>query len=69
MCARQMGLGMMQQAIPDITAVEIMQQLELFRSRTQITSEELRKLEQEQESFALQYHECNKLNGKYRYRK
>jgi hypothetical protein len=24
----------------------------------------LRKMEQEQESFALQYHECTKLNGK-----
>lgn len=49
--------------VPDITGVEIMQQLEQFRSRTQMTSEELRRLEQDQESFALHYHECNKLNS------
>ncbi|XP_046658831.1 signal transducer and activator of transcription 5B [Homalodisca vitripennis] len=59
-----MGLGIMPTGVvADITAVEIMQQLELFRSRTQMTSEDLRKLEQEQESFALHYHECNKLNA------
>lgn len=60
----QINLGMMSASlVPDITGVEIMQQLEQFRSRTQMTSEELRRLEQDQESFALHYHECNKLNS------
>lgn len=31
----------------------------------QDSGEDLRRMEQEQESFALQYHECTKLNGKY----
>lgn len=29
----------------------------------QESGEDLRRMEQEQESFALQYHECTKLNG------
>jgi hypothetical protein len=49
--------------IPDSNA-EIAQQLEFLRRRTQETGEDLRKMEQEQEAFALQYHECTKLNGK-----
>ncbi|XP_054272701.1 signal transducer and activator of transcription 5B isoform X2 [Macrosteles quadrilineatus] len=57
-----MGLGMMQTCLVTDTAMQIMQELERFRSLTQVTCEELRKLEQEQESFALQFHECNKLN-------
>jgi len=43
---------------------EIAQQLDYLRRRTQETGEDLRKMEQEQEAFALQYHECTKLNGK-----
>lgn len=42
---------------------EIVFQLNTFKDRTLETGEDLRKLEQEQESFALQYHECTKLNG------
>uniref|UniRef100_A0A0K8T940 Signal transducer and activator of transcription n=1 Tax=Lygus hesperus TaxID=30085 RepID=A0A0K8T940_LYGHE len=44
-------------------ASEILQQIEVIRSRTQDTAEELRRMEQEQEAFALQYHECTKLNA------
>jgi signal transducer and activator of transcription 5B len=59
-----MAPGMMSAGLAaDTTAIEILQQLEIFRGRTQVTCEELRKLEQEQESFALQYHECSKLQG------
>ncbi|KAJ8681673.1 hypothetical protein QAD02_017465 [Eretmocerus hayati] len=42
---------------------EIAQQLEVLRRRTQETGEDLRKIEQEQESFAIAYHECTKLNA------
>ena len=48
--------------VPDSNA-EIAQQLDFLRRRTQETGEDLRKMEQEQEAFALQYHECTKLNG------
>ncbi|XP_014206630.1 signal transducer and activator of transcription 5B isoform X2 [Copidosoma floridanum] len=44
------------------SVAEIAQQLEALRRRTQETGEDLRKMEQEQESFALAYHECTKLN-------
>lgn len=46
-------------------AAEITQQLDIMRSRTDETAEDLRRMEQEQESFALQYHECTKINGIY----
>lgn len=49
--------------VTDTVASEIVQQLERFRQRTQDTGEDLRKMEQEQEAFALQCHECSKLNG------
>ena len=42
---------------------EIAQQLESLRRRTQETGEDLRKMEQEQESFAIAYHDCTKLNA------
>lgn len=42
---------------------EIAQQLDSLRRRTQETGEDLRKMEQEQESFAIAYHECTKLNA------
>lgn len=60
-----MGIGLMNHSgfLGDSTAAEIMAQLELFRTRTQETAEDLRKMEQEQEAFAIQYHECTKLNG------
>lgn len=60
-----MGIGLMNHSgfLGDSTAVEIMSQLDLFRSRTQETGEDLRKMEQEQEAFAIQYHECSKLTA------
>lgn len=42
---------------------EIAQQVETLRRRTQETGEDLRKMEQEQEAFAISYHECTKLNA------
>ncbi|XP_059486030.1 signal transducer and activator of transcription 5B isoform X2 [Neocloeon triangulifer] len=47
----------------DVVQAEINQQLEYLRLRTQKTGEECRRIEQEQEAFALQYHECTKLNA------
>lgn len=41
---------------------EIAQQVEGLRRRTQETGEDLRRMEQEQEAFAISYHECTKLN-------
>lgn len=45
------------------TGAEILHKIELLRRRTQESGEDLRRMEQEQESFALQYHECTKLNA------
>jgi len=42
---------------------EIVNRLEVLLRRTRETQEELRHLEQEQESFALQYHDCAKINA------
>lgn len=42
---------------------EIAQQVEVLRRKTQETGEDLRKMEQEQEAFAISYHECTKLNA------
>ncbi|XP_050595082.1 signal transducer and activator of transcription 5B isoform X2 [Bombus affinis] len=42
---------------------EIAQHVESLRRRTQETGEDLRKMEQEQEAFAISYHECTKLNA------
>ncbi|XP_015116346.1 signal transducer and activator of transcription 5B [Diachasma alloeum] len=42
---------------------EIAQQVEALRRRTQETGEDLRKMEQEQEAFAISYHECTKVNA------
>ncbi|GLG97418.1 Signal transducer and transcription activator [Gryllus bimaculatus] len=56
------GMGQGLSLVPDSSA-EIAQQLDFLRRRTQETGEDLRKMEQEQESFALQYHECTKLNA------
>ncbi|CAG2058172.1 unnamed protein product [Timema podura] len=52
------GLGL----LPDSNA-EIAQQLDFLSRHTQETGGDLRKMEQEQEAFALQYHECTKLNA------
>lgn len=48
--------------MPDSVA-EIAQQVDLLRRRTTDTGQDLRKMEQEQEAFALHYHECTKSNG------
>ncbi|CAG9767639.1 unnamed protein product [Ceutorhynchus assimilis] len=45
------------------SASEVLHKLDDLRRRTQATSEDTRKLEQEQEAFALQYHECTKVNA------
>lgn len=37
--------------------------MESLRQRTKESSNELRLMEQEQEAFAINYHECTKLNG------
>ncbi|XP_042239930.1 signal transducer and activator of transcription 5B-like isoform X2 [Homarus americanus] len=42
---------------------EIVSELDILLRRTRETADELRHLEQEQESFALQYHDCAKINA------
>ena len=44
-------------------ATEIAQQVDALRRKTHETGEDLRKIEQELEGFALSYHECTKLNA------
>ena len=51
--------------VPD-TASEIIQQIQYLRQRVHDAGEDYEKMKQEQESFAIQYHECAKLNGKLR---
>ncbi|KAJ8931548.1 hypothetical protein NQ314_015519, partial [Rhamnusium bicolor] len=41
---------------------EVLHKIDVLRGRTQNTAEDLRRMEQEQEAFALQYHECTKIN-------
>ncbi|XP_046749375.1 signal transducer and activator of transcription 5B isoform X1 [Diprion similis] len=41
---------------------EIAQQVDALRRRTQETGEDLRRMEQEQEAFAISYHDCTKLS-------
>ena len=48
--------------LPDASG-EILQQLDILRQRTQETSEDLRRMEQEQEAFALEYHELTKIQA------
>ncbi|KAI4481547.1 hypothetical protein M0802_013958 [Mischocyttarus mexicanus] len=45
------------------SVAEIAQQVEVIRRKTQENGEELRKMEQEQEAFAISYHECTKINA------
>lgn len=42
---------------------EVIHKLDILRRRTQESGEDLRRMEQEQEAFALSYHECTKLNA------
>lgn len=44
-------------------ATEIAQQVDSLRRRTHESGEDLRKMEQELEAFALSYHECTKINA------
>ncbi|GLV38891.1 Signal-transducer and activator of transcription protein at 92E [Carabus blaptoides fortunei] len=55
--------GMTPLAVGASTGADILHKLELLRRHTQDSGEDLRRMEQEQESFALQYHECTKLNA------
>ncbi len=60
-----MSLGMSSNPaalLPDASG-EILQQLDILRQRTQETSEDLRRMEQEQEAFALEYHELTKIQA------
>ena len=50
--------------LPD-TASEIIQQIQYLRQRVHEAGEDYEKMKQEQESFAIQYHECAKLNGEW----
>lgn len=43
------------------SVTEITQQLEILRRKTYESGEDLRLMEQEQEGFAITYHECTKL--------
>lgn len=45
------------------SATEVIRKINVLRSRTQETAEELSKMKQEQEAFALQYHDLTKLNA------
>lgn len=45
------------------SATEVIRKIDILRTRTQETSDGLSNLRQEQESFALQYHELTKLNA------
>lgn len=49
---------------PNITT-EVIRNIDILRTRTQETSEDLSKLKQEHEAFALQYHEMTKLNAAF----
>ncbi|KAL1490502.1 hypothetical protein ABEB36_013184 [Hypothenemus hampei] len=48
---------------PSLFVCNLMHSLEELRGRTRTTAEDTRKLEQEQEAFALQYCECTKVNA------
>lgn len=45
------------------SATEVIRKINILRNRTQETAEELSKMKQEQEGFALQYHDLTKLNA------
>ncbi|KAK6639420.1 hypothetical protein RUM43_007693 [Polyplax serrata] len=61
-CESGVASGMNMSAMPDIMS-ELAQQLDILRRRTHDTAEDLRKMEQDQEAFALHYHECTKINA------
>lgn len=47
--------------------LQILQELNVLRARTKESGEDLRNMEQEQEKFAISYHNCTKMNGKNRF--
>lgn len=49
--------------VQDTASAEVLHQVEVLRTKTQETNDELQHLEQEQESFALKYHDCTKVRG------
>ncbi|XP_025832756.1 signal transducer and activator of transcription 5B [Agrilus planipennis] len=49
--------------IANSSSAEVMHKLDILRNRTREQAEDLRRMEQEQEAFALQYHECTKINA------
>ncbi|XP_017772136.1 PREDICTED: signal transducer and activator of transcription 5B isoform X2 [Nicrophorus vespilloides] len=57
------ALGMSNIASANSSGVDVMHKVDVLRRRTQETSEDLRRLEQDQEAFAIQYHECTKMNA------
>lgn len=46
------------------SATEVIRKINTLRSRAQETAQELSRVKQEQEAFALQYHDLTKLNGR-----
>lgn len=56
--------GMMQSNMVIDPSAEIVQQLEVLKARTRETADDLRQLASDQESFALQYHNCTSYDGK-----
>ena len=64
------------------SGTEVLHKIDILRRRTQVsgervdvaffkglfkdTADDLRRMEQEQEAFALQYHECTKINGEWK---
>ncbi|CAG9826164.1 unnamed protein product [Diabrotica balteata] len=50
------------------SGAEVLQKINVLRNRTQSTAEDIRKMEEELESFALQYHECQKITVEVSFR-
>ncbi|CAH1960095.1 unnamed protein product [Acanthoscelides obtectus] len=57
------NLGGLPNMVITNSGAEVMHKIDILRNRTQSTAEELRRMEQEQEAFAIQYHECTKINA------
>lgn len=53
--------------LPPSRGVEVLRNLDILRRRVHETTEHISCMGQEQENFALQYHECTKTNGKSNY--
>ncbi|KAB7505902.1 Signal transducer and activator of transcription 5B [Armadillidium nasatum] len=57
--------GMMQSNMVIDPSAEIVQQLEVLKARTRETADDLRQLASDQESFALQYHNCTSYDASF----